>query len=154
MKKIPIDTFFYVFFMFFFLECQLWRRKESQYRKDIARGGVVAGAINRYHTPHIANSRPAKHTDELTGRATIITDRNHITQGTIIALQHLIEHIHETISRRSARKDHNFTLARARAGCHLAVVVVVVFVVFLFFGFFGFLLEGTKPNERGGFWRA
>ena len=71
-----------------------------------------------YHTPHIPNPRPRKHADELTGRATIITDRNYITQCAIIALEHLIEHIHQAIGRRSAREDHNLALGQGRGGCH------------------------------------
>lgn len=96
--------------------------------------GGGAGMGGKYHTPHIPNPWSPKHADELTGRATIITDRNHITQRALIALEHLIKHIHQAIGRRPSRKYHNLTVGRAaRDGCHLFYLFFILFFIFFVF---------------------
>ena len=63
----------------------------------------------RFHTSYVANAWPSEDTNELTGRATIVTDWYNISQRTIILLYDLVEDIDQAVGRRTTAEYDDFS---------------------------------------------
>lgn len=61
------------------------------------------------HTSYISDPWPTKHSNELTGRASIVTDGDDIGQGTVVVLYDLIEDVHQAIGSGTTAEDHDLS---------------------------------------------
>ena len=71
-------------------------------------------------TSDVPNAWPSKHPNEFAGRATIVTDWYHVSQGAIVLLYDSVEDVHQAVGSRTTAEDDDFPWI----GSHCAYVEV------------------------------
>lgn len=70
---------------------------------------IFGRKIGRGFTSNVSYTGTTKHSDELAGGASVVTDGDDIAQGAIVPFHQSVEDIDETIGGTTARKDDNLS---------------------------------------------
>ena len=68
---------------------------------------IFGRKIGRGFTSNVSYAGTTKHSNELAGGASVVTDRDDVAQGAIVPLDQFVEDIDKTVGGTAARKDDN-----------------------------------------------